>query len=75
MNLKRLLPKVLRPTDVTYCLSGVAERDPEELVCMFFNDPDDVDDFIAAVPMARHQVMVLVGVDYNAMTVIPEIEV
>jgi hypothetical protein len=51
-----------------YVLYGVTHRDREENVCMFFPNMDDTDQFRQYLP-GNYKVMVLSGVDYDALTV------
>ena len=52
----------------TFVLYGVAERDPSELVCMFFETKADRKDFAEYLP-GRYQTMTLVGVNYDGFKV------
>lgn len=66
----RLRPEVADdPKSIVYCLHGVADRDPNELVCMFFEHMAHLEQFVEAVPMRHHQVVVLAGLSYEALTV------
>jgi hypothetical protein len=52
-----------------FVLYGVADRDPDELVCQFFDKPIDVVEFVDALP-GRYDLMELIGVDFDRLTVI-----
>jgi hypothetical protein len=52
----------------TYLLYGVANRDPNETVVMFFPFPGDVTEFCRDLP-GKYRLMRLTGVDYAQLEV------
>jgi hypothetical protein len=51
-----------------FVLHGVADRDPDELVCMFFNDKADLDEFVEILP-GHYAMLTVTGIDYDAIEV------
>lgn len=54
-------------------LHGVADRDATELVAMFFDSREDLEEFRASLP-GRYQVMGVNGVDYDALSVAVDVD-
>lgn len=55
---------------VSFALYGVADRDPDELVFMIFETLGNLHEFVRNLP-GKYEEAVLMGVDYNDLTVIP----
>jgi hypothetical protein len=53
----------------TLVLHGVAERDAQERVLMFFNNRSDLDDFVEALP-GSYTATIVLGVNYDALQII-----
>lgn len=51
-----------RHAKVTFVLYGVAGRDEQELVCMFFGTSKELREFEKDLP-GRYQTLIIVGVD------------
>ena len=52
----------------TFVLHGVANRDPNELVCLWFPTLQEAQAFPEQLP-GRYAIQMVEGVDYNAITV------
>lgn len=55
---------------VSFALYGVADRDPDELVFMVFDTLVNLHEFARSLP-GKYEEVVLMGVNYNDLTVIP----
>lgn len=54
---------------VMYVIHGVADRDPDELVCMFFHSEEAREQFKLDLP-GRYAELKLVGAGYDAVSII-----
>jgi hypothetical protein len=64
----RLLEQKEPRACASYLLHGVADRDPDELVCMLFPDEESRDEFKADLP-GKYLELTLGGVDYDAIVI------